>query len=263
MHIFLSPHYDDAVYSCGGTINQLTGRGDSALIITTMGGMPAEPPHTPLTEELHARWAAGASPVQARQAEDCAAAAHVGASVQHIEALFDCVYRTDPETGQALYPTEETLWTTIHAQDRALAWLEREQFGLTTEALTAATRIYAPLGAGAHVDHLIVRQAALAVLPTFRANGADLWLYADYPYIEQPDALRAALDSLPPSVEVRQQAVHLTEPDIIAKIEGVKAYQSQVSTFWESEAALTQRVRDALFIQSAAPAEVYYHLIQQ
>ncbi len=263
MHIFLSPHYDDAVYSCGGTIHQLTRRGIPTRIVTTMGGIPTQPPQTPLTDELHARWAAGTSPVETRQAEDHAAAACVGASVQHIETLSDCVYRTGPATGQALYPTEETLWKTIHAQDPAPAWLIREQFGLTAAALADAQRIYAPLGAGEHVDHLIVRQAALALLPTFHANGADLWLYADYPYIEHPDALQTALDDLPSGLDVRQQAVHLTEPDIIAKIEGVKAYQSQVSTFWESEAALTQRVRDALFIQSAAPAEVYYQLIQQ
>lgn len=61
-------------------------------------------------------------------------------------------------------------------------------------------------------------------------------------------------------MQAKRHAVDLTAADIIAKIEGVKAYQSQVSTFWQSEMALAQRVRNALFIETDSPAEIYYQL---
>jgi len=57
MHLFLSPHLDDAVYSCGGTIHQLTSQGTPVQILTFMAGDPPTPlPDTPITRDLHRRW---------------------------------------------------------------------------------------------------------------------------------------------------------------------------------------------------------------
>ena len=40
-HIFLSPHFDDAVYSCGGTLGVQVSCGLRPLIITVFGGIPS------------------------------------------------------------------------------------------------------------------------------------------------------------------------------------------------------------------------------
>ena len=38
-HVIISPHFDDGVFSCGGTASQLTAAGHSVLVITMMGGL--------------------------------------------------------------------------------------------------------------------------------------------------------------------------------------------------------------------------------
>lgn len=253
MHCFLAPHYDDAVYSCGGTIHQLTERGESVVIFTVMGGEPDTLPDTPIVNELHTRWAAGESPVRTRQAEDRAAAQILGAQVMH-HTLPECVYRTDTG-GRPFYPSESSLWHHIHPDDAALGHLLALQ---PADWLLAHSpkRIYAPLGAGGHVDHLIVSEWGTALA----AQGHQVWFYEEYPYIEQPDAIGAALARHPMNKRLQPAHIPLTEPDISAKIDGVRAYRSQISTFWQDEATLVQRVRRAL-IRENQPAAEYYRII--
>ncbi|MEM6529464.1 MAG: PIG-L family deacetylase [Chloroflexota bacterium] len=248
MHVFLSPHYDDAVYSCGGTIHQLVQRGEDVLIITVMGGYPPDPlPDTPIVRDLHQRWAAGENPIDEREQEDYAAAAILGTGTTHM-SIADCVYRTSAE-GTPLYPDENSLWHNIHPDDPALLRLQN--------ALNASAGVtfYVPLGAGGHVDHLIVRNWALNVAR--RGEAGRLLFYEDLPYNEDPEAVRRATEQMPPT---KTHTVLLTEPDIAAKIEGVRAYRSQISTFWQDERMLAARVRAALQRGNHAPAEYYREL---
>lgn len=258
MHLFLSPHFDDAIYSAAGTIAQLTANATRVLILTIMGGdPPTAHPDTPLIRELHARWGAGESPVALRRDEDRKAAAIVGAEVRHMD-LPDCIYRIGKQSNQPLYPDENTLWHTIHPDDWALPDLLNRQFPLTTDELTQVERLYAPLSVGGHVDHLITRQAALqkAVNAHF-----SVWFYEDYPYSEDRSAVSAALQQFPAEYTLQVRDVHLTEREIAAKIEGVRAYGSQISTFWQDDATLVNRVRSALVpIDSTLPTERFYEI---
>ena len=53
-HIFLSPHFDDAVYSCGGTIGVQVSDGLRPLVITVFGGAPTSPLQlSPFAANIH------------------------------------------------------------------------------------------------------------------------------------------------------------------------------------------------------------------
>src|SRR5437879_456564 len=52
-HVFLSPHYDDVVYSCGGTLGVLARGGERPLVVTVFAGEPV--PGTHLTEAALAK----------------------------------------------------------------------------------------------------------------------------------------------------------------------------------------------------------------
>lgn len=267
MHLFLSPHYDDAVYSCGGTIHQLCAANAQVTIATLMGGAPPNPPpDSPIVRTLHARWEAGADPVGTRRQEDATAATQLGASVKH-HNIPDCIYRTDPHTHAALYPTERHLWNNIHPQDPALKHLS----GIRLHP--DATHIYIPLGVGGHVDHLIVREYGLSILTlsrgilhTAQEQGRTLpavqfFFYADFPYIEQEGALARTIAQLPPDLYLTECPIYLTEADIVAKINAVSAYRSQISTFWQDEQMLGERVRAALqMAPNSPPAELFYSI---
>src|SRR5258708_27390740 len=57
MHLFLSPHADDAALSCGAQIAMLTRSGERVIIFTVMAG---EPPiglqPSDYTRSFHQRW---------------------------------------------------------------------------------------------------------------------------------------------------------------------------------------------------------------
>jgi LmbE family N-acetylglucosaminyl deacetylase len=77
--IFLSPHPDDAVLSCGGWIDQLAQDGERPLVLTVFGGdRPAAVPLSAFARSLHERWQLGDDAPARRRDEDRAACDRLG-----------------------------------------------------------------------------------------------------------------------------------------------------------------------------------------
>jgi LmbE family N-acetylglucosaminyl deacetylase len=56
-HVYLSPHLDDAVLSCGGLIHRQVRAGQPPLVITLFSGQPAADAHvSAFTQSQHTRW---------------------------------------------------------------------------------------------------------------------------------------------------------------------------------------------------------------
>lgn len=244
MHVFLSPHLDDAILSCGGLIHQLAQRGQPVLILTLMAGDPPTPlPTSPLIEELHGRWGAGANPMPLRRQEDIAAAQVLKVDTQHL-GFADCPYRVDAE-GHALYLSSADLFGEIHPDDPLQA------FNLALPS--AAAVVYAPLGAGGHVDHRLVSRLAQQV-----PSSLALFYYEEYPYsaesgeaakVSDPDEVRltgsaAVQQALAQHLQpLEPQLVMLSDDDLEMKIEAIACYRSQLSTFWQDEHEMADGVR--------------------
>src|SRR5258708_36793294 len=112
MHLFLSPHADDAALSCGGQIAQLTRKGETVIIFTLMAGDPPVDFHpTELTDTLHGRWNAadGFVATAARRKEDTTAARMLGAVVK-FGPYADAIYRRNPHNSSPLYYSEDTIF---------------------------------------------------------------------------------------------------------------------------------------------------------
>ncbi|MFZ4827536.1 MAG: PIG-L deacetylase family protein [Phototrophicaceae bacterium] len=237
MIVFLSPHFDDAVYSCGGLLHQLTRQGQSVQVITLMGGMPTHPaPDTPIVRQLHQRWGGYAEPVAVRIQEDQQAVRLLGAQPLHLP-ITDCIYRTDGQ-GNALYPDDSSLWELPHRDDPALDYLRSWSLPSTVE------KLYIPLGIGQHVDHIIVHEWALWYTNEHQWDASRIFFYADYPYAGQQTAVEARLQMVrtycPP---LHMQAIPLSDEDLQAKIQAMQAYRSQVTSFWQDEWELDQSMR--------------------
>jgi len=231
-HFFLSPHYDDAVYSCGGLIHQLTQQKQSVIIMTIMAGEASLPlPQTPVIRDNHQRWQAGGNPVIIRRQEDQKAAGILGAKTLYND-LPDCIYRSANK--QALYPTEESLWQDVHEADSAFSALQA--LGLHFDGVEI---LYAPLAVGNHVDHQIVRAWAQHLARQFPQ--LRLKFYEDYPYTRHQKAIRHALASL--DINLKPEEIILTEADMQAKISAMVCYESQITTFWEDETKVDADVR--------------------
>ena len=224
--VYLSPHLDDAVLSCGGQMAARARRGESVLVYTPAAGDP--PDHlSPLALHLHEAW--GLAPDAAmRRAEDERACAVLGVTARHGDAP-DALYRRHPGNGEPLYPTQESLFSVPHPEDRVAQDWEKD-----FRALPKAKRYMAPLAIGDHVDHQLVRRAAEQVF------GSALQYYEDYPYSGKRMALLRY--TLTPW-QWRAQRIPLSAEDVAARCRAVMMYDSQVDMLFNGRANVEPKIR--------------------
>lgn len=225
--IYLSPHFDDVVLSCGGMIVEQTRRGERVEIWTVCGGFPdPERPLPAFAQQMHAELDVGTNLVSLRRAEDRTACALIGASVRH-GALPDCIYRFLPD-GSPLIRRSEDLWLPVHPAEMDLVVRLRRSWG---RHLPREAQVVVPLSYGNHVDHRLTRAAAEGLR---RA----LWYYADFPYAQWH---HLPLEAGVPAgrilrVEVGTEALALWQ-------DAIAAYTSQVDRLFGSEAGMREQVQ--------------------
>lgn len=216
--VFLSPHLDDAVLSCGGLIYELIQAGDQIEICTICAGDPPAGELSPLAEMLHQRWGVSAKDSQiTRRKEDLAACQILGATPFHLD-IPDCIYRRNPVNGEPLISSNEALFQPLPAEEYPLAAHVANQLAAH---IPPGAHVVCPLTLGGHVDHHLTRHAAeLLKRP--------LWYYADYPYLlQQAGHLH---EFISPDWEIFQIPISLNGCRIWQ--DAIACYQSQISTFW-------------------------------
>ncbi len=179
-HIFLSPHFDDVVYSCGGTLGVQASVGLHPLVITVFGGAPEQgAPLSAFAMNIHRRMGFSQdvnAAVQTRRREDAAAMELLGVDYLWLD-YPDAIYRGNP----AYYTDDSQLiGGEVNPGDR---WIDEELAELLVSLRNRLpdTVWYAPLAVGRHVDHQIVCSAA----DRLTELGARVNLYEDFPYVER------------------------------------------------------------------------------
>ncbi|MEN6570530.1 MAG: PIG-L family deacetylase [Anaerolineaceae bacterium] len=224
--IYLSPHLDDVVYSCGGRVWQQLQQGHQVEIWTLFAG---DPPGdlTPFAQQLHTRWGTGTGAVAQRRVEDQDACQILGARYCHFN-YPDCIYRRIPATGEPVIMVNDDLFKPIKEGEMELA---RGIAKVLRESNPEQSLMVAPLSVGGHVDHRLVRLAA-------ELTGIMLGYYPDFPYSRSGKIEFASL--LP---EGHQQIHFELDSDAIKHwTRAVAAYDSQLTSFWESEVQMTKEV---------------------
>jgi LmbE family N-acetylglucosaminyl deacetylase len=231
--IYLSPHLDDVALSCGGRIHLQAQAGVRSLVVTIFAGAPLRSELSPFAAELHAHWGHLAEPVAVRREEDEKAMHLLGA--HHIHLKYpDAVYRFDDAS--FLYLCDDDLFGSLHPSDLKLVSQIREAI-VKIHARHRST-IYAPLAVGNHVDHQLVRAAAL----TLHRRSYPVVFYEDYPYVEMPGALTRELERI--GIERwTEQVQNLDEKDLAIKIEAIASYASQVDRLFQGGDLMAERVR--------------------
>jgi LmbE family N-acetylglucosaminyl deacetylase len=230
--IYLSPHLDDVVFSCGGLVWEQTQAGDQVEIWTIFAGDPPGGALPLFAQLLHRVWDAGDNPVPERRVEDRAACRKLGAKPVHF-SVPDCIYRRAPEDGSPLYPGEEAIFG---GWDPAEQTLIDDILGWFRENLPEQARVVSPLGIGNHVDHALTRQAAQRL-------ERELWYYADYPYARE-EIGQESLRVLAASDDWEKIPHALSGPGLVAWQEAAASYASQISSFWESVEALHRELAE-------------------
>lgn len=239
--VYLSPHLDDAVLSCGGRIHDRAAAGHAVLVVTVGAG--DEPGGweelSPLARTLHRAWRLdrpdpegpegdGEGTVARRRAEDLTACRLLGAEALHWNFL-EAIYRHDAASGEPFYGELADLFGPLPPDDRPMVLAVAERL----VDLPPHRELLAPLGVGGHVDHRIARQAAE------QRFGSHLTYYEEYPYSRSPRAVRR----VGPGIGWTRETVPVTRGGVEAKIRAASAYRSQVKTLFGGRRRLRWKLR--------------------
>ncbi|GAC1378858.1 MAG: PIG-L family deacetylase [Ktedonobacteraceae bacterium] len=236
-HIFLSPHFEDVVYSCGGTLAVQVSNGLRPLVITVFAGIPPqELEASPLALQIHREMGAGnqdaATIVTNRRKEDANALDYL-----HVDYLWlnylDAIYRGDP----AYYSQQQQLiGGEVDPGDMSIDTQLAQALVSLSERLPD-TVWYAPLGVGRHVDHQLVTSAADRLIQ----RGANVKYYEDFPYILVEGALEKRTQELGSALEPAY--VEMSEM-LATRMEAAAMYTSQTQLNFGNRAKMHKAMED-------------------
>jgi len=236
-HIFLSPHLDDAVYSCGGTLAVQVSNGLRPLVITIFAGVPPQDlVLSPFAFQTHKEMGAGnlnaTELVNKRRQEDARALDYLYADYLWLDYL-DAIYRGDP--GYYLQRSQ-LIGGDVHPAD---TYIDKQ---LAQDLVTLHERLpdavwYAPLAVGHHVDHQIVASAADRLVQ----RGANIKFYEDFPYVLEEGALAKRLQELGGALEPAY--VEMSEM-LPRRQQAADLYASQVQLNFGSQSRMHKAMED-------------------
>lgn len=209
-YLFLSPHLDDVVLSCGGFVWQVVSDGRTALVATFYSGDPPSGALPPLARKAHDLWGLRENAMRARREEDVRACSELGAEYIHM-GMIDCVYRCDPDSGDPFYPAQEDVFGSIRPNDLDTCLGELSRL---IRALPSSEHVLAPLGLGGHIDHKLVKLAIQ------QSSVGPVCFYEDYPYCVGANGCG------PSGTRARVHA--LSRMALEHKLRAIRAYESQL-----------------------------------
>lgn len=229
----VSPHLDDAAFSCGGIAASLARAGWRVVIATVFTRSVHPATGFALACQRDKGLADSVDYMALRRAEDADAAASLDASFVHLDL---------PEAPHRGYDSARDLFGAPRAGDAVApvtAALAR------AVASFAPALVLAPLGCGAHVDHIRTIDAVLAL----DTRAVALGFYRDTPYvIRDPDArpdprLAAAAPHVvtsrldPCALAAKQEAACCYRTQIGFQFGGAQAARDALATLARREAA--------------------------
>ncbi|MCJ2047267.1 PIG-L family deacetylase [Methylobacterium sp. J-078] len=221
----LSPHLDDAAFSCGGLLHALGRAGWEVATVTVFTGSVANPTGFALACQTDKGLGPEVDYMDLRRAEDAAAIRALG-----LAAPRHWPFREAPHRGYASAPE---LFEDVREEDEIVPDLIRAIRAVLSE--TAPDLILAPQAIGGHVDHVQVVRALDAAEPT-----APILWWRDFPYTVRDQSpkepLRARFAALP-EAEVRFGAEGQE-----AKAEACAAYATQLGFQFGGREGLARRL---------------------
>ncbi len=230
--LFISPHMDDAIGSCGGTIAKLVNMGEQVEVFNLFSG-EATPPFSPAAIDLHRQWGSPKDVIRMRRAEDRDACTTLGVKV-HFEDIPDSLYRLT-QNGKWMYGNDDDIFNKRHPEDDWLVtyFIQRIRIRLAHKN----AKIYIPLGIGNHVDHLI----AFEIGQLLKSDKYTVWFYEDFPYASSIEAYHQRFEMLS---GWHSHMVPLTRQNIQLKVRAFSYYLSQIPMLFQTDEGMKAKFVD-------------------
>lgn len=221
----LSPHLDDAAFSCGGTLERLAVNGWRVVMATIFTASVPNPKGFALACQLDKGLAPEVDYMALRRAEDVEAARHLS-----IAPPVHLPFREAPHRG---YGSAPELFAAPRVDDEIAADLAPALAALIAE--TAPDLLLAPQAIGGHVDHVRMVESL---------RGLDLALpvlwWRDFPYTVRNPAPKQPLAAL--FADLPEIAVAFDSEGQEAKLRACTAYASQIGFQFGGPAGLEARL---------------------
>ena len=221
--LFLSPHLDDVVFSCGGFAAGLAAAGWDTVLVTAFTRSVVPATGFALACQLDKGLPADVDYMALRRAEDRAAGT--------ILAFGDIRWLDLPEAPHRGYGSAPALFGALHPDDTI-----GDDLAARFASLTAELRpdlVLVPQGLGNHVDHQQVIAAAAASVPVCSTA-----FYRDTPY-----AIREPAAAAHRSVPAGATSTVLIGDMLERKIAAAQAYASQIGFQFGGAAPLSAALR--------------------
>jgi LmbE family N-acetylglucosaminyl deacetylase len=223
--LFISPHLDDVIFSCGGMLAKMSAEGWHTILCTIFTKSVDNPQGFALACQLDKNLTAEIDYMKLRRAEDAAAARRLNVSeILHLNFL------EAPHRG---YNSAPELFAGVRADDNI--WEKVVEHLMLLNEIHQPEIVFAPQGLGNHCDHLQTIEAVLKVFDIEKI----LWYY-DTPYvIRQPKAEKYS--KLPGNLSEKVENI---SPFLEMKIEACAQYETQINFQFGGQENLAKTLTD-------------------
>jgi LmbE family N-acetylglucosaminyl deacetylase len=233
-HVFIAPHLDDAVLSCGELIYTYRKRGDPVFVITVFTHNPKEGDLSQAAMQYHANCFFGSDSMSHRKEEDRCAAQYLDFDYMHLD-FDECLYRKD-NIGNFIYSNLKNIYHYDSEKDIKIFINLSNMF---SSFLTFANHIYVPYGLGNHADHLLIRNVFEHIRHLLKC---DVYLYEEIPYLcymtdKERETSFCCENVEPTFFSVTAEAWH-------AKVQAILFYRSQLHIMWKNETERLMQLRN-------------------
>jgi LmbE family N-acetylglucosaminyl deacetylase len=237
--VALSPHLDDAAFSCGGTLARLAQAGWEVTVCTAFTLSVPNPSGFALACQLDKGLPPEADYMAIRRAEDAEACRRLGARPIWLP------FAEAPHRG---YGDAGALFGPVRRDDAITPPLGRALAGVLS---ARPDLVLAPQAVGGHVDHVLLVRAARAAVP----EGVPVLWWTDFPYAARPHSHPAR----PFAAEMRALPECAVAGDAAARLAACAAYATQLGFQFGGAAGLARALAEAgaverLRVQGTTPA---------
>lgn len=184
--LFLSPHLDDAILSCGGFINFLLKNGHQIWVVNIftegLSGKISQAARTHLSQSKF-RETESLNFFEMRREEDKKAWSVLGLKPQNL-SFIDASWRIGPQKNFLYKDEQRVFYGEISIADEELINKIKNKVIALTSHKKDRLNVFCPLGIGNHVDHLIARIATEAIFDK-------IFYWEDVPYNNNREKRRA------------------------------------------------------------------------
>lgn len=208
MIYIISPHFDDAIGSCGGMISKY--RDSEEITIVTVFTKEAKQPLSEFAIHLNALWKVEDA-VKIRTKENQSACEFFNLPYINL-GLTEAIYRKDGN--RDLYPKEGDIFKEIDPADKTLPFRIAEKIN---GFANLNDMIILPAAVGRHVDHILVLKSY-----AFLKKRLKVLFYRDFSYKGPPYFNN-----------MKEKRISISESNLEDKKTAVLLYKSQIGMLFE------------------------------